>query len=102
VTAYRYDFDTLIDVIRAGRPWHQVTDCTGCEGGKQRSNGNTCVTRLEIVQRLGINGARIPAYQENGLRDWFADRLAIRAGFHPFSVWPEMCDHRIERYDHAS
>ena len=38
---------------------------------------------------LGISGESFKRYQANGLTAEQADRLAVRAGFHPLEVWPD-------------
>jgi len=38
---------------------------------------------------LHISGMTYKRYREKGLTDELADRLAVRAGYHPAEVWPE-------------
>lgn len=38
---------------------------------------------------LGISGDSFKRYQANGLTEDQADRLAVRAGFHPLEVWDD-------------
>jgi len=45
-----------------------------------------------VAKALGISGASLQRYAEQGLDDRQADRLATRVGLHPFTVWPEMAD----------
>lgn len=47
-------------------------------------------------RQLGISGSQANAYKQHGLIEETAERLAVRAGFHPFSVWPEMVDDVID------
>lgn len=47
-------------------------------------------------RQLGISGSQANAYKLHGLIEETAERLAVRAGFHPFSVWPEMVDDVID------
>ncbi len=59
------------------------------------------VPEVEITNAYrawGINGKMWKRILEEGLSDDQADRLAIRTGHHPYSVWPEMLEAHIERY----
>lgn len=57
-----------------------------------------------------ISGATARKYEAQGLTDDQADRLATRAGLHPYEVWPEMLDLHVaeagaeeqRRRDHAN
>jgi len=42
---------------------------------------------------LGLSGQQMATYRAEGLTEAQADRLAVRAGFLPFEVWPEMVEH---------
>lgn len=44
---------------------------------------------------LNVGGSRF-RYLTYGMTEQQADRMAVRAGFHPFVVWPEMVDDVIE------
>lgn len=44
---------------------------------------------------LGVSGTTYAQYSCHGISERTADRLAIRAGFHPAEVWPELADHQI-------
>lgn len=51
----------------------------------------------QACERLGIGGAernRIDA--DGGLSLDRAERIALKAGLHPWNVWPEMVDHLME------
>jgi hypothetical protein len=48
---------------------------------------------------LGISGRTEQEYRRDGMSEKVADRMAVKAGLHPFSVWPEMADHAIESVD---
>ncbi len=47
---------------------------------------------------LGIYGAYLERYREGMSMDK-ADEMAIRAGIHPYFVWPEMVDHVLALYE---
>ena len=42
---------------------------------------------------LGVDGSRKVRYIREGVSDVVADRLAVKAGFHPFTVWPDLAEH---------
>lgn len=42
---------------------------------------------------LGLRGQTQQAYRRDGVTHVVADRLACRAGLHPYTVWPEMAVH---------
>ena len=44
---------------------------------------------------LRISGSTEQQYRRDGVTDKVADRLAIRAGFHPYEIWPDMADHQL-------
>jgi hypothetical protein len=48
------------------------------------------------LARLGVSGSTAKQYRTEGVSGRVADRLAVRAGFHPAEVWPEWTDHQIE------
>lgn len=48
------------------------------------------------AHHLGVTGSTEQRYRRDGMTMAVADRLAIRAGRHPFELWPEMADHIIE------
>lgn len=50
----------------------------------------------EACKTLGVSGSTYVEYRRDGLSELVADRMAVKAGLHPFSVWPEMADHHIE------
>lgn len=47
-------------------------------------------------RQLGLSGGQANAYRAKGCIEETAERLAIRAGFHPFEIWPEMVDDVID------
>lgn len=49
----------------------------------------------QVATALGISGTTWRIIREHGARDHTADRMAIRAGFHPFLIWPDMLDNRL-------
>lgn len=48
------------------------------------------VSENQAVMRLGINGKAGQQYRAEGMTEKVADRMAVKAGLHPFEVWPEM------------
>lgn len=46
------------------------------------------VSEAHACRLLGINGSVAQDYRRNGVGIRAADRLAVRAGFHPSNVWP--------------
>jgi hypothetical protein len=49
-------------------------------------------TPREALARLKVSGSTQQEYLTRGVSELVADRLAIRAGLHPYVVWPEMVD----------
>ena len=47
------------------------------------------------MRKLRISGNQYQQYRDLGMRRAVADRQAVKAGFHPYEVWPEMADHDI-------
>ena len=45
-----------------------------------------------LARELGVSGSMLSVYRTKGLTDAAADRLAVRAGWHPAEVWPEWFD----------
>lgn len=45
--------------------------------------------------RLGISGTTYKTYRDHGVAHVTADNLAIRAGYHPYEIWPEMHGHDL-------
>ncbi len=50
----------------------------------------------QAIIRLGISGKSGQEYRQFGLSEKVADRLAVRAGLHPFEVWPDMAEANLE------
>ena len=50
----------------------------------------------EGMRALKISGSTYQKYRDQGVSRVSADRLAVRAGFHPYEVWPDMADHDYE------
>lgn len=48
---------------------------------------------------LRLSGTTEKRYRDQGVTWPVADRLAVRAGFHPAQIWPEWIDHAIEDLD---
>lgn len=50
----------------------------------------------DLARRVGLSGSTLKKARLEGLVESAADRYAIRAGFHPYTIWPEMLDHVLE------
>lgn len=56
-----------------------------------------CESYNQACERLGIGGAERKRITANGgLSLDAAERFAIKAGFHPWNVWPDMVDHLMQ------
>jgi len=49
------------------------------------------------ARALGLSGSSYKQYRSAGVSELVGDRLAVRAGLHPYEVWPEMVDAAITR-----
>jgi hypothetical protein len=49
-----------------------------------------------LARRLNLSGTTWKEYRDLGVSERVADRLACKAGLHPFMVWPEMADEAVE------
>lgn len=47
-------------------------------------------SRDQACKKLGLSGDSRKRCERDGLTERRADELAIRAGFHPWEVWPAM------------
>ena len=47
------------------------------------------ITVHKACTRLRVTGATYQEYRDRGLTPMVADRLAIKAGFHPGLIWPQ-------------
>jgi hypothetical protein len=54
-----------------------------------------CMTPNTAMIRLGVSGSTQQKYREEGVNDKTAELLALRAGFHPFEIWPELAEDRL-------
>lgn len=88
----RYPFSALLDAVRGGRPWHRDSGCPFC---CQSSGSSGCVKVRDVYELLRLSGQQRAVYFARGLDEVQADRCAVRAGFHPWEVWPEMVEHRL-------
>jgi ribosomal protein S27AE len=52
-------------------------------------------------KRLGIRGSTVVEYRDRGMSDYVAERLALKAGLHPYEVWPEMADARVQELERS-
>ena len=53
------------------------------------------LTEHQATAVLGLSGSTAQDYRHNGMSWRVADRLAVKAGFHPGQVWPEWIDDAI-------
>lgn len=44
---------------------------------------------------LGLSGTTEMLYRRDGVTEKVADRLAVKAGVHPYTLWPEMAEHAL-------
>lgn len=49
-------------------------------------------TEAAASRALGLSGSTMQHYRTHGVSEKVADRLAVKAGLHPFEVWPEMVE----------
>ena len=49
-------------------------------------------TLSQAAQQLGIGGPEYRRYADEGMSREVAERKALKAGFHPYEVWPNMAD----------
>lgn len=54
------------------------------------------LTESQLAIKVKLSGSSLKKARETGLIESAADRYAVRAGFHPYEVWPEMADHALE------
>lgn len=57
----------------------------------------TGLTEAALARDIGLSGTTLKNARENGFSASSADRYAVRAGLHPFEVWPEMVGYETER-----
>jgi len=49
-----------------------------------------------LGRTLSVSGSQLNDYRDRGVTEKVGDRLATKAGFATYEVWPEMIDHAIE------
>lgn len=49
-------------------------------------------TEPQAARELGLSGSTEQQYRRDGVTERVADRLAVKAGLHPWMVWPEMAE----------
>ncbi len=54
------------------------------------------VTLAHLGRLLRTSGSTWKGYRDEGVSELVADRLAARAGFVAYEVWPEMVQHQID------
>lgn len=59
-------------------------------------------TEASAARRLNISGRTEQEYRREGMSEKVADRMAVRAGYHPFEVWPEMAEYNYIDYKDAA
>lgn len=52
--------------------------------------------QIGFAKTIGVHTKQVLRAFDHGLDFWQADRWAVRSGFHPWSVWPEMAIDEIE------
>lgn len=80
----------LLDAARAGRPWHQATDCPGCDSVHR--DRALCVSDRDLADLLGVERSTIRAWRvgRNQIADNTADHYAATLHMHPWEIWPEL------------
>lgn len=63
-------------------PWVDLVAAMGC-------------SENQAIRQLGVSGSSLKAARTLGLVPKAADRLAVKAGLHPASVWPSWVDDGI-------
>jgi hypothetical protein len=53
-----------------------------------------------LARRLNLSGTTWKEYRDLGVSERVADRLACKAGLHPYTVWPEMADAHVAAVHH--
>lgn len=59
----------------------------------------TGMTMSQLAQALGIGGPEYRRYRQDGMSRDVAERKALKAGFHPYEVWPEMVEDDLPMCD---
>lgn len=81
-----------------------TTSCPTCGASLRGGPRYPLTTLLDMMgyqsvnkaaEALGVSGTTYVRYSCHGVTERTADRLAVRAGFHPAEVWPELTDHQI-------
>jgi len=54
------------------------------------------LSQHKACQALNISGSTAQKYQREGVTPLVADRLAVRAGYHCYTVWPDLLDDDCE------
>jgi len=54
-----------------------------------------------LGRRLNLSGSTWKEYRDRGVSEKVADRLAVKVGVHPHTLWPEMLDHALADVDKA-
>ena len=100
----RLDPTPLLNAARADRPHHQNGDCLYCYGRNGGGYGGlamgysaNCVTHLELAELLGTSIRQVQRWR-TGTRITLCtiedlhrlDRMAVAAGAHPLTLWPEL------------
>jgi hypothetical protein len=51
-----------------------------------------------LARILNVSGSTWQKYRDEGVTEKVADRAAVKCGFHPFMIWPEMADHNFDDF----
>lgn len=54
------------------------------------------MTEHAAARTLGLSGSSYKSHRTRGVTELVADRLAVKAGLHPFEVWPEMAQAAVD------
>lgn len=82
----------LLDVARAGRPWH-TPGCLRCERSSPTNRAPLCVTERDVADVIGVERRTVARWLAGARVDErHADRYAVAAGTHAYLLWPELDD----------
>lgn len=56
------------------------------------------VSLSQATQQLGVGGPEYRKYRTHGMTRDVAERKALKVGFHPYEVWPEMVEQDYESH----
>lgn len=59
------------------------------------------MSESQACRMLGISGKTQQEYRRDGMSAKVADRMAVKARFHPYEVWPVMADRDVKDVEHV-